>query len=322
MFLFDDQNIKERSKMFNEEQKNKYLDAISDNGDKYIVGVKSLFNNLAAIEKEADVDFCKFDKDMVINALAQISGRKKSTKSWNLTVLKDYLDWCIMNGFTDQNELVGVSYSDIDTSKSIRYETIPNIEYLRRIIEVGFPEINDNDVSMNTIYRLYALLLYSGMTEQAKVDDNSLLRYNGKEINIHPFAKKYLDRVIATDEIVWVRFGKETYTKLLPSGKLIGCVRALENRLGNFKNMITKLNKLYQHETGKYIRLSTSRIYESGVYYRLLQKELDTGKIDEDIIKEGFDIREEKYSTQVIYASQMYNIKCDYQEWKKAWNYE
>ena len=33
-----------------------------------------------------------------------------------------------------------------------------------------------------------------------------------------------------------------------------------------FKNIISKLNKLYISETGKYVRLSSNRIYESGVF--------------------------------------------------------
>ena len=317
--------------MFNEEQKNKYLNSIGNDEDKNVLGVKSLFNNLATIEKEADVDICKFDKEMVIDALAQISGRKKSTKSWNLTTLKDYLDWCMINMYTDQNELVGVSYTDIDTSKAIRCETIPNIEYLRRIIEIGFPEINDDDVSINTIARLFALLLYSGLTkdeivditkDETKVDENSILKYNNKEIYIHPFVNKYIEKVLPADSIILERFGEEQYSKLLPSGKLIGCMRALDNRQRQFYNMIVKLNKLYQYNTGKYIRLTANRIYESGVYYRMLQSELDDGKVDENIIRVAFGVTEEKYTTPRIYSMQKHAVKTDYESWKKAWNYE
>lgn len=144
--------------MYNKDQKNEYLNSVSNNGEKYVVSIRSLFNNLESIEELEDKDFCHFDKEVAIDAIAQISGRKKTTKSWYLSILKDYLDWCIFNQITETNVLNGVRYSDIDASKSIRYETIPNIEYLKRVLEIGFPEINDKDVSMNTIYKLYAFL--------------------------------------------------------------------------------------------------------------------------------------------------------------------
>lgn len=317
--------------LYNEEQKNKYLKGISEDNEKHVKSVLSLFNNIAGIEDDLGLDFSQLDKENTIEVLAQISGRKKATKSWNISVLKDYNNFCKYNMWTDDNALEGVSYTDIDSSKAIRVETIPNIEYLRRVLEVGLPEIN-NDVSMNTIYRLYAYLLYSGLTEQeivsitkdeAKVGNGDTIRYNGKEIYIQPFLKKVLNHVRSTDEIVWIKgYGGVNYINLAPSNYLIGAVRALDNRLGNFKNIVSKVNKLYIKETGKYIRLSASRIYESGVFYRTLQSELDAGKIDEKIIIDAFDIREEKYTTQSIYQMQVYNAKKDYEAWKKAWHYE
>ena len=57
-------------------------------------------------------------------------------------------------------------------------------------------------------------------------------------------------------------------------------------------------------------------------FYRTLQSELDTGEIDEKIIIDAFDIREENYTTQNIYQIQVYNAKKDYESWKKAWHYE
>ena len=171
-------------------------------------------------------------------------------------------------------------------------------------------------------------LLYSGINRtrnckyyknEAKIGDGDTIRYNGKEIYIQPFLKKILNQVISTDEIVWIKgYGGANYTNLAPSNYLIGAGRALDNRLGNFKNIVSKLNKLYIKETGKYIRLSANRIYESGVFYRLLQSELDTGKLDEEIIKDAFNIKEENYTTQAIYQIQVYNAKADYESWKKS----
>jgi hypothetical protein len=316
--------------MYNKEHKNLYLNIIAESGERYVKSVRSLFNNVANIEKEAGIDFYQFDQDNAIASIATISGRKRSTIKWNLTTLKDYLDWCKNNALIDYNVLDGIGYKDIDNNVAIRQETIPNIEYLRRIVEIGLPEINE-DVSMNTIYRLYAFLLYAGLTEEeivtitkqeAVVGSDNILKYNNKEIVLPPFLKQYLDRVIATDEIVWIRGSTTCYTKLVPSNYLIGAVRALDGRLDNFKNIVSKINKLYVKETGKHIRLSTSRIYESGVYYRLLQYELDTGKINETIILTAFNIKPDNYKSDYLFTNQVGNIKYDYTAWKKAWNYQ
>ena len=76
------------------------------------------------------------------------------------------------------------------------------------------------------------------------------------------------------------------------------------------------------HETGKYIRLSSTRIYECGVFYRLLQIELDTGKIDKEIIKNSFNLIKGNYKNEVSFPVQLKNIVYDYTAWKKAWNYD
>jgi hypothetical protein len=183
---------------------------------------------------------------------------------------------------------------------------------------------------MNTIYKLYAFLLYSGLTDQEIVDItkeemkvyNNILNYNGRDIYIHPFVKSYVDRVLPVNDKVWIKFGREMNIDLLPSGKLIGCVRALDNRIGNFKNILTKFNKTYQNETGKYIRLSATRIYESGVFYRLLQDELEKGEVNEEIIKDAFDVNVDSFNQAVSYKMRIYDIKKDYESWKKAWNYD
>jgi len=265
----------------------------------------------------------------MILTIAQSCGLKKANKSRYLTQLKQYLDWCIAYNYINYNPLDSVKYTDIDAGKLIRYETIQNIEHLKQVLDIGLPEINETSVSMNTINKLYAYLLYSGMTDQeivditkdeAKLDDNNILTYNGKDILIQPIVKEYLNKVINSDnEIVSMKFGRETYLKLLPSDKLIGCERSPENRINNFKHVIVRSNKEYQDKTGEYIGLSSSRIYQSGVFFRLLQKELTTGVVDEDALNEAFNIREEKYSTSLIHHSQKFNAKADYESWKRAW---
>ncbi|MBR0596952.1 hypothetical protein [Sinanaerobacter chloroacetimidivorans] len=319
--------------MYREHQKNEYLNHILDNGEKYISNMRSLFQSLQEIEESTGKDFCEFTQAEAKKALASISSRKKATNAWSITALRDYINWCILNSKTPLNENVldRVRISQVDNSMALKQETVPNIEYLIRILEEGLPEINE-DLSMNTIYKAYSLLLFFGFSEQEIVSMtkqeaekwlNGSLHYGNKIIPLHPVLKKYLDKILDYDEIVWIKGkGVVCYKKLIGGNQLIGAVYNLEGRISNFRNVLSKLNRSYAAETGKSIKLSVRRIFESGIYYRLLQKELIEGALTELMMNEAFSMDRSKYKNDISYQNQLINLRDDYSAWKKAWSYE
>lgn len=50
-------------------------------------------------------------------------------------------------------------------------------------------------------------------------------------------------------------------------------------------------------------------------------KSRDTLKYEE-IIKDAFDVNVDSFNQAVSYHMRMYDIKKDYESWKKAWNYD
>ena len=292
--------------------------------------VKSAFNNLEKIEVANGKDFYMFERANMIEAISSIAGRKNATKMWILSTLRDYIDWCVMQGVVDYNILNDIGAKEIKISSDIKQETLANVEHLRSALEVGFPELNDQDLSMNTLHKLYAFLLYFGFSSEeilgmkkydAKINREGYINYSQKSVYVQPFLKDMLDKAVNQDAVIRSRgFNKsDSYTKLIKTDLLISAIRSIDYREQSFRCALTRMNKLYLQETGKYIKLTIVRIYESGMFYRLLQKEMMGNDIANDVIIQDFNVSDELgyYSKH----SKIYNIRTDYENWKKVWNY-
>ena len=318
-------------KMYNEERKRKYIDEVGQQSyPQYTEQVETIFKKISVIEEERKKDYCDFNMEEAIDAVSTISTRKKTTLEWTLHNLRDYGNWCIANMYCDSNPIDGVTYKDIELDVAVKQETVPNIEYFRKIVEMSFDEINE-DVSMNTIYKLFAFLLYLGLTEEEVLNitieeasnlDGDKLHYNGRKIYIPFFVKEYIDRISKAKQIVWQKgAGDPTYRDLLESDKLIRSIYTMDSRLQNMKNALVKFNKNYMDRTGNVIKLSIVRIYESGVYYRLLEHEILGGKITAETVQRYFNIDKKDYGEERHYRVRLNNIMMDYLTWKKVWKY-
>lgn len=307
-------------KMFNEERKLKFISSYTkdDVREKYFV---NFFERLdKKVESYFNKDFCELSHEDSINGISMLNSRNSSTIYFNIVTLRDYNKWCFLNGYTDsQTALEGVSSEDIN--RDIEEMMIKSPEHLREILD-SIPEINKVDVTMDTITKLYLSLIYNGLTEiealELKSSDtdikNNIIYLDGLPIKMYDVTKKYLKLVSDASELAVQRRNTIMYQPFEKNGRVIK-LQEHKNRKSLLKNRIVALNKKYKKYSHIELTMSTKRIYDSGIFYRIYLLEQSNQEVDGAVIAQQFKINKNKLLNS-SYLKRVADIKKDYDEWK------
>jgi hypothetical protein len=176
---------------------------------------------------------------------------------------------------------------------------------------------------MITFCKLYLSFLYNGLSEdrilELKVLDidykNNIIFDSNVAIKMYEVTRKYLKIIEETKELAVQRRNAFIYILLENNNKVIR-LKDNDNRKLLFKNKIVDLNKKYQSKTGNIFYLSTKRVFESGMFYRLYEMELSGAIIDSSLITQHFKINKNNMVSS-SYLKKIADIKKDYENWKK-----
>ena len=318
--------------MYNEELKMKFINDLPESSEQlYKKNLINLFNRLAdTSENDIKEDFCEMSYDDAKYALAKLGGRSFKTLSWNLSRLKTYNEWCIINGHSsrDVNSLLGVKVNDIDTSLIYRREMIKSPETLSDILKTVYPEIYEDRES--NIHMMYILLLYNGLTENeaVRLEKRSIDLVNGyilSDNNKIPMLNgtyELAERIINMNFFKVKRFGRDILLRPYDSGLLLNTTRKTPvSPKRQYNYQVSKMNETYREKTGRYIKITPLRIYESGIYNIWLNIEKSGSEIDynEYVIKKTCGKIYQNKQEQTFNKIKK-QVIIEYNMWKKAFN--
>ncbi len=283
-----------------------------------------LFKTLKQDEEKYDSDICDFNYDALMDSMSLRFSRGVRSKGIQLSLLKDYVGWCISKRYKkiDDNPIDLIKPSDIDTSVQIRKQFIKDPEQLYNILDTALYSEKEDYQTIDIMYRLLCLLIYEGVSEHEALELtkenvdflNNTISYNGKVLAMSKKLTSVVKQVYDLDVVYKkIRAGSLAELKLEDSNKLFRCLDYNKNIQVNLKRRLSKIRKDYGNETYEVISLSSVRLYLSGIYYRLYQKELSGKKLD----KEDFYFDNEGKADGVGYYKQYFN-KLEYEQWKKA----
>lgn len=304
---------------------NSKLGAITEQS---VMPYSRLFKAIREDEKKYQNDICDFSYDALMDTMSLRFSKGFRSKSVQLSLLGEYIDWCIANRLkkTDENPIRLIKSTDIDTSVQIRKQLLRDPEQLYSILDTILPSEKDDCPTIDIMYRLLCLLIYEGFTENEALlikktdvnfEDGTIIS-GGKTITMS-------DRLIA---IVKQVYDLEVIYKNIHSGALAAIklddgdnlfrITHYANKTDriqmNLRFRLSKLRKDYGNETYEIISLSPNRLLLSGIYYRLYNKEKDGHKLkNEDFI---FDDTKLKNKNQIY--THTYINKIEYAQWKKA----
>ena len=208
-------------KLFNEEQKLKYIDTkIISMANEEIAkkDLMNLFYRLASIERELNKDVCDFSHQEITDNMYKLFCTSTGYQMTIISSLRSYVSWCIENGYSHdkENRFVGMLPSDFDIAKSYKMCMVKDENQLTEYCDIMFRDINED--TNDNMYRLITYLLFYGVPFikqfDIKVDDydydTRTLTFGDYQIKVSETCHDIIDYVINQDEIVVnSRKGKE-----------------------------------------------------------------------------------------------------------------
>lgn len=316
--------------MYNESIKTKFVRNYT-NSISMAKFCETIFNKIEYYELQWGADLCTRtveELQPVINVMVGVRARSK----WStLIVLKDYVKWCIGEGIPDACDgMLKINTIGLDNIK-IQMVSLPKHlqKYLDEIYDPEDMKTTDN------IYRCFFWLAYSGMKEEdilnVKCNEvdliNLVVYHNGQSFEIYreaiPAFKNcvtlssfvYNHPLYSADKTVWkTRADGDTLIRGIRSLPTLNSMRMTLSRKAREAIDANKTNQ----------RLSYYKVYLSGLFYRMYEREKSGLSVDftDAALKfmEGKEYKLEKgCKTKEIKKRQIINDYIeDYNRWKLA----
>ncbi|WP_206459372.1 phage lytic cycle repressor MrpR family protein [Anaerovorax sp. IOR16] len=317
--------------MYNKEQKMQFINYSLKKSDGDIENLKksweNFFNRIGKIEKDFDDDISNFSYETIMLALHLFLKGSVIYQETELSKLKLYIDWCIINGKTPntENKIEYISLNDIDVSVAYKLSMVKDEEHLNNYLDEALREVELDTI--DNLYRTYFLLLFNGIKSndifELKESDvnyeNKMITFNDKSIQLYPEAFKNVSKLSSMDYYVGkIRGNKTCETERYRMGYLIENTTENRDLLKIYTRIkMSRMNVVLRKKLGKTISLNSNNIYISGIFYRIHQNELLTKTVDITEYVENYINPKASEASKNRYINA---FKTQYEIWKKAFN--
>jgi integrase len=265
-------------KIYNEEQKERYLDFLTDNeGTKNTI--RSIFYKSWALEDARDRDLADFNLEEIGKVIERSNPFSKSVAKTTTRFLSSYITFAIENGLRENNinPLDGVSNewieSFVDMTKKIHYSYSEFVDLIEKM---------NNGQDQAFLYMVYEGIIGERFSEliELKLSDINwetnevYIKSRDENITVSDECMKYIKK--AYDEDVYHQYNKKTnqYTikSLLKSEyifKNVESPRAIENEPVKLNVIYKRLHSLKEIFNLEY--LNPQSIRQSGMIYAAYQ---------------------------------------------------
>ena len=322
-----------RFDMYNEKQKQNYLDFDATNEG----SLKRYFVRIAPKEAEYAKDLADMNLPQLVDTLKSLNIRREASRGALLSLLRGYVNWCILNGKTaNENFISQITPESIGSVEPIIENMIGSPEHLNQICEDALDYVNYENKSKMS--ELLLRLLYEGITlEEIQAFTKSDIDYDTNEI------KTILGETFKVDDNLarlWKECTKLTFyekrngraevskksnvnefTKLdLVDNKYL--FRPTANNRVNDNYMIT-LDSLRKVLLAVFTNLEKKtiparNINYSGIFYKLYLLEQDGTEITPEILAKYFRVT---YNENSRLANITRKWGIDFEDWKIAFGY-
>lgn len=315
--------------MYNEELKNRFLSTI----EQKVVnkGYISIFNSAEQFEKEWGADLCTKSPSDNIEILQSMVGIKQITRVRYARLLNQYRRWCA------EVKIPGARDDLIDTKDvgigQMAITSVSSPAHLQHYLNMIFPPESLEDVG-NT-YRCVYWLAYGGLYEEdvANVKANHVnlstmtVEYNGISVPIYREALPAFNNCVKLTQFRYNHpiFKSISYVDRVDGDELIRGIHGVMSVKAMRVALIRSWKKAVQEgKTNQ--ELTFGRIWLSGVFYRMLDRErigmrVDfTGIADECITRRdarlGYNSSPKDLKRRKREMTQ--SLETEYQIWKIA----
>lgn len=266
--------------MYNEEQKIRFIREYT-RSIKMADACESVFNAIAQYEERWGADLCTRTVDELTPVVESLVGVRVKSKGLRVIILKDYTKWCIAKKIAGaRDDMLRVSVLGLGKLKTHMVPNPLQLQiYLNQICE---PE---TEQTVDLIYRCYYWLAYSGMDEEdilkvqcSDVDfERMVVCFGGEEYPIYREALTAFRLAATLTEFVYkhpnyppdkiVRRNRVFGNELVRGIRSAPTVMYMRAALSRRSKECLEAGKTEKH-------LSYYRVWMSGLFYRMREKEL------------------------------------------------
>lgn len=315
--------------MYNETLKRRFL-AEQDIGEKTKTNIEAVFNIIAPYEEKWGADICTRSAEEIEPVIKKLATLRVHSLVARSSHIKRYMKWCFQNAIPGATE----AYRGIDSSSvnRMRDMTVANPVQLQTYLNKIFPPVEAKTVDI--IYRCYFWMAYSGMLEDdvysvkaSDIDfDSGYINYKGVKYELYRESVPAL-QFAATSDVFIHENGKSIGRNAgKPRFRVEGesVIRGYRSQPVN-TSMRAKLSRKIKAasdngDIGK--RLSYSKVWFSGMFFRAKQRELMGYAVnfekdaERNLTKTDFNTNEDKTNRIKQVAGEYMR---DYRRWKEAW---
>jgi len=322
-----------RPVMFNEKQKQDYItfEAATDGS------ILRYFVRIASKETEYSKDLADMNLTQLVDTLKSLNIRREESRGHLLSLLRGYVNWCILNGKTTNTNVINqITPESIGSINAVVDNMIGGPKHLNQIFEDALDY--ENYENKSKMSELLLRLLHEGITlEEIQAFTKNDINYDNSEIKtVHGMTFKVSDEIACLwKECTNIDFYEKKngrsqvskksnvkeYTKYdLVNNKYLFRTIVSNKVNANDKITLDSLRKiiLTVFTACEKKTIPARNINYSGIFYKLYLLEQEGKEITPELLIEYFRITYDE-------KSRLKNItrkwKIDFEDWKIAFGY-
>lgn len=287
-----------------------------------------VFNAVEKYEIKWNADICTKSERELQPIIDEFIGVRRG-KSINLTILKDYVKWCVVTDVPGACD--GMMRVNSAGLNKIKYQTVSSPAHLERYLNTICEPVEEQ--ATDSIYRCYYWLAYAGVPEddilQIRCRDidfvKMVVRYKDVELPIYREAVPAFKNCV---ELAQFKFNHPNYSKdvwkdRVPGDTVIRGVRALPST----KAMRVELSRRSKNKRDKGmtdLKLSYYRVWISGLFHRTYEKEMMGIQPDfrdvvyHQVAGKSYKLDSGRNTQEAKHRQLIRDYLEDYQRWKLA----
>lgn len=301
---------------------------------------RNVFDLTAPYEEEYGADVCTWDIARCSRVLEILAGFRSYSSENRANLLRRYAKWCIEDGVPDASD--SLLRARASGQNKVREMTLSGPSHLQTILDTIYSPVSD--ATSDNLLRGYCWLAYFGMSDKEIVDITSkdvdlktFLIYHGGDV--FPICKEAIPCMRVLKELSAFRYYHPGYDSdfiwrpRMDGQKLLRGIRSAEPSVMHFRSQLsTAVNAAFK--AGKIdVKISHYRIWLSGEFYRMYQRERMGQEIDfSHLADRAVRIREargEPYKLEAEKGKRTISgkkreidsaYKEDYRRWKQAYH--
>lgn len=270
--------------MYNEDLKTKFIEGYTNSISTAKV-CTTIFNVFESYEQEWKSDLCTKSTEELQPIIDNITGMRVRSKWMRLIILKDYVKWCI--GMKVPGACDGMLKIKTVGLDKIKHQMVASPLQLQMYLDAIFDP--ESEETVDNIYRCFYWLAYGGVEEDdvlnIKCSDvdlaNMIVRYKDTEVPIYREALSAFKNCMNLTQFVYKH---PNYDKLVYKDRAAGdtLVRGITSQpsLLAMRVTLSRRSKKKAEDGTTDLKMSYFRVWISGLFYRMYERERVGFKVD------------------------------------------